>query len=88
MCYSSEPSIAAVATSLGVTSDTIYRWRKKYTPDGDKTCQRRFHFDPKRRSEMTHIAGHPTVGISCLNASLKPAFQPVGLAADVVITWA
>ena len=37
MSYSSERSVAAVATSLGVTSNMIYRWRKKYTPDGDKT---------------------------------------------------
>jgi transposase len=37
MSYSSERSVAAVAASLGVTSNMIYRWRKKYTPDGDKT---------------------------------------------------
>jgi len=29
-----------------------------------KNCQRRFNFDPKRRTEMTHIAGHSTAGIS------------------------
>ena len=34
MSYSSERSVAAVASSLGVTSNMIYRWRKKYTPDG------------------------------------------------------
>ena len=27
-------------------------------------CQRRNYFDRKRRSEMTHIAGHTTAGIS------------------------
>ena len=37
MSYSSERSVAAVAASLGVTSNMLYRWRKKYTPDGDKT---------------------------------------------------
>ena len=37
MSYSSERSFAAVAASLGVTGNTIYRWWKKYTPDGDKT---------------------------------------------------
>lgn len=37
MSYSSERSVAAVAAGLGVTSNMIYRWRKKYTPDGDKT---------------------------------------------------
>lgn len=37
MSYSSERPVTAVAESLGVTSNMIYRWRKKYTPDGDKT---------------------------------------------------
>ena len=37
MSYSSERPVMAVAESLGVTSNMIYRWRKKYTPDGEKT---------------------------------------------------
>jgi len=37
MSYSSERPVMAVAESLGVTTNMIYRWRKKYTPDGDKT---------------------------------------------------
>ena len=37
MSYSSERTVAEVSESLGVTSNMIYRWRKKYTPDGDKT---------------------------------------------------
>ena len=37
MSYSSERPITDVAESLGVTSNMIYRWRKKYTPDGEKT---------------------------------------------------
>mgnify|MGYP000977352578 FL=1 len=37
MSYSSERPVTAVAESLGVTANMIYRWRKKYTPDGDKT---------------------------------------------------
>lgn len=37
MSYSSERPVAVVAESLGVTSNMIYRWRKKYTPDGEKT---------------------------------------------------
>lgn len=37
MSYSSERPVTAVAESLGVTSNMIYRWRQKYTPDGDKT---------------------------------------------------
>lgn len=37
MSYSSERPVTAVAESLGVTSNMIYRWRQKYTPDGEKT---------------------------------------------------
>ena len=37
MSYSSERPVTAVVESLGVTTNMIYRWRKKYTPDGDKT---------------------------------------------------
>ena len=35
--YSSERTVAEVSEGLGVTSNMIYRWRKRYTPDGDKT---------------------------------------------------
>jgi len=38
-------------------------------------CQRRFHFDRKRRSEMTHIAGHPTAGISAGGTVWTPALS-------------
>ena len=37
MSYSSERPVTEVATSLGITTNMIYRWRQKYTPDGDKT---------------------------------------------------
>lgn len=37
MSYSSERTVNAVAESLGVTSNMIYRWRQKYTPEGEKT---------------------------------------------------
>ncbi|MDD5017857.1 MAG: transposase [Eubacteriales bacterium] len=37
MSYNSELTVTQMAASLGVTSNMIYRWRKKYTPDGDKT---------------------------------------------------
>lgn len=37
MSFSSERPVTAVAESLGVTSNMIYRWRKKYTPEGEKT---------------------------------------------------
>jgi len=35
MSYSSERGVTEVANSLGVTSNMIYRWRKKYTPEGE-----------------------------------------------------
>ena len=37
MSYSSERPVTEVAKSLGITSNMIYIWRKKYTPEGDKT---------------------------------------------------
>ncbi len=37
MSYSSERPVTEVAKSLGITSNMIYLWRKKYTPEGDKT---------------------------------------------------
>lgn len=35
--YTSERPVTEVAESLGITTNMIYRWRQKYTPDGDKT---------------------------------------------------
>ena len=37
MSFSSERAVTQVAESLGISSNMLYRWRKKYTPDGDKT---------------------------------------------------
>ena len=37
MSYTSERPVTEVAESLGITTNMIYRWRQKYTPDGDKT---------------------------------------------------
>ncbi|MDD3229934.1 MAG: transposase [Oscillospiraceae bacterium] len=37
MSFSSERTVKQVAESLGISSNMLYRWRKKYTPDGDKT---------------------------------------------------
>jgi len=37
MSYSSERAATEVAKSLGITSNMIYIWNKKYTPEGDKT---------------------------------------------------
>ena len=35
-CASSK-TIAEVARDLGISDGMLYRWRQKYTPDGDKT---------------------------------------------------
>ncbi len=37
LSYSSERPVTEVAKSLGITTNMIYLWRKKYTPEGDKT---------------------------------------------------
>jgi transposase len=37
MSYSSERTITDVAKSLGISNALLYRWRKKYTPQGDQT---------------------------------------------------
>jgi transposase len=37
MSFSSERTVTQVAESLGISSNMLYRWRKKYTPDGEKT---------------------------------------------------
>jgi len=37
LSYSSDRTIQAVADALGVRPNQIYRWRKLYTPAGDKT---------------------------------------------------
>jgi transposase len=36
MSYTSERAVTEVAKSLGITSNMIYLWRRKYTPEGDK----------------------------------------------------
>lgn len=35
----SPKSVRQVAADLGVAESVLYRWRKKYTPEGDKTRQ-------------------------------------------------
>jgi len=37
LSYASPKSVAQVATDLGIAENLLYRWRKKYTADGDKT---------------------------------------------------
>jgi len=37
LSYASSKSVGAVARNLGLTDGMLYRWRQKYTPDGEKT---------------------------------------------------
>ena len=37
LCYASSKSVAEVARDLGISNGMLYRWRQKYTADGDKT---------------------------------------------------
>lgn len=39
LSYASPKSVRKVAEDLGVAESVLYRWRKKYTSDGDKTRQ-------------------------------------------------
>ena len=37
LSYVSPKSVKEVAASLGITESLLYRWRRRYTADGDKT---------------------------------------------------
>ena len=37
LSFASSKSVAQVASDLGVSDAMLYRWRQKYTPEGDKT---------------------------------------------------
>ena len=37
LSYASSKSVGAVARDLGLSDGMLYRWRQKYTPDGEKT---------------------------------------------------
>lgn len=37
LSFASSKSVAQVARDLGVCDAMLYRWRQKYTPEGDKT---------------------------------------------------
>ncbi|MDR1514066.1 MAG: transposase [Synergistaceae bacterium] len=37
LSYASPQKVAEVAKDLGITDSMLYRWRKRYTADGDKT---------------------------------------------------
>lgn len=38
LSYSSERTVAEVAKSLGIDKSMLYQWRKRYTPEGEKTA--------------------------------------------------
>lgn len=37
LSYSSDRTVKSVAEALGIRTNLLYRWRKLYTPEGDKT---------------------------------------------------
>lgn len=37
LSYSSERTVTAVAESLGINTNMLHRWRRQYTPDGNKS---------------------------------------------------
>jgi len=37
LSYASSKPVAEVARDLGIGDGMLYRWRQKYTPEGDKT---------------------------------------------------
>ncbi len=37
LSYASGKSVAQVARELGISDGMLYRWRQKYTPEGEKT---------------------------------------------------
>jgi transposase len=37
LSYASPKTVAEIAGDLGIHSNLLYRWRRKYTADGDKT---------------------------------------------------
>ena len=39
LSYASNKSVVEVAKDLDVSDGMLYRWRQKYTPEGDKTRQ-------------------------------------------------
>jgi len=37
LSYRSERTVKGTAESLGISPTVLHRWRKQYTPDGDKS---------------------------------------------------
>ena len=38
LSYASPRSVKQLSEDLGISENLLYRWRKKYTADGEKTC--------------------------------------------------
>lgn len=37
LSYASSKTVKEIARDLGISASLLYRWRKKYTPEGEKT---------------------------------------------------
>ena len=37
LSYASNKTVKEIAGDLGISVSLLYRWRKKYTPEGEKT---------------------------------------------------
>ena len=37
LSYASSKTVKEIASDLGISVSLLYRWRKKYTPEGEKT---------------------------------------------------
>ena len=47
LSFASSKSVAQVARDLGVSDAMLYRWRQKYTPEGDKTRYATLEYENK-----------------------------------------
>jgi transposase len=45
LSYASPKTVAEIAEDLGIHANLLYRWRQRYTADGDKTKYAMCHGD-------------------------------------------
>lgn len=58
LSYASPKSVRQIADDLGISDNLLYRWRKKYTAEGDKTRYRTLEEEVKslrRQLAEAHI---------------------------------
>jgi len=56
LSYASPDSVKSVSDALGISVALLYRWRKKYTPNGDKTRYATFEEENKAlRLELAKV---------------------------------